>query len=111
MKTGVALLLVLALAGHGGAAWAQATPPDSGVKQASHNVASVVATGLYAPLKAGLCILGGGSSGLVFLSSGPRAARAVAGAACEGTWVITADALRGKEPIEFVADSIPAPRD
>lgn len=111
MKQIVALLFALALFGDHVVGWAQAVPPESGANRGSWTTAAVLATLLYAPLKAGLCVIGGGASSLVFLSSGARAARTVAGASCEGTWILSADALQGKEPINFVGNSIRFPGD
>ena len=104
MERIVVLLLVLTLLGPGGAAWAQSAPRGSGVKRASYNVGSVLATLLYTPLKAGLCLVGGASSGFAFLSGGAEAQRAVASASCKGTWVITPNVLRSKAPLDFVGE-------
>jgi hypothetical protein len=109
MRNVVALVLALSLVGHCGAVWAQAASSADGDKPILHEVASGAATVLYTPLKAGLCVIGGASSALVYLSSGPRAQRAVAGASCGGTWILTPAHLTGKKPINFVAESIPAP--
>ena len=104
MERIVVLLLVLTLLGPGEAAWAQSAPRGSGVKRASYNVGSVLATLLYTPLKAGLCLVGGASSGFAFLSGGAEAQRAVASASCKGTWVITPKVLRGKEPLDVIGE-------
>ena len=104
MERIVVLLLVHTLLGPGGAAWAQSAPRGSGVKRASYNVGSVLATLLYTPLKAGLCLVGGASSGFVYVSSGAEAQRAVASASCQGTWVITPGILRGKEPLAVLGE-------
>ena len=65
---------------------------------------SVLGTVLYTPLKGLLCVVGGTASGFAFLSSGAEAARTMAVASCKGTWVITPDVLRGKEPLNVVAE-------
>ena len=104
MERIVVLLLGLTLLGPGGAAWAQSAPLVCGAKQVSYNVGSVLATLVYTPLKAGLCLVGGASSGFAFLSGGAEAQRAVASVSCKGTWVITPNVLRSKEPLEFIGD-------
>ncbi len=104
MERIVVLLLVLTLLGPGGAAWAQSAPRASGVKQASYNVGSVLATLVYTPLKAGLCLVGGASSGFAFLSGGAEAQRAVASASCKGTWVITPNVLRSRERLDVIGE-------
>ena len=107
MRQIVALLLGLWLVGGIDAAWADGSSESA----TASNTAAALADVLYTPLKTGLCVIGGGASGLVFLSSGPRAARAVFGRSCGGTWILTGDALRGKKAIDFVGDSIRFPPD
>ena len=100
----VVVLLALTFLGPSAGAWAQSGPRASGVRQASYNVGSVLATLAYAPLKAGLCLVGGASSGFAYLSSGAEAQRAVASASCKGTWVITPKVLRGKEALDVIGE-------
>lgn len=101
----VAPLLVLTLLAQSGAAWAQsAPPPESGFEKASYNVGSGLATVLYTPLKGLLCFAGGATSLLVWVSSGAQAQKAVAEAACKGSWMVTPDVLKGKEPLDVVHD-------
>ena len=102
----VALLFALVLLGERPLAWG-----EDGSSEGSYGAAAAVGTVLYTPLKAGLCFIGGTASALVFLSSGPRAARTVAGAVCGGTWVLTGEALEGKKPLNFVGESVRFPGD
>ena len=105
MRQVVAPLLVLTLLGPIGVAWAQSAPTPTQARRASHSVASVLATAAYLPLKAGLCVIGGAATPLVFLSSGGAEAMDTVGSAvCKGTWVITPDILRGRQPLEFVRE-------
>ncbi len=104
MRDVVALLLVLTLLGQSGVAWAQAASPERGTQTVLYGAGSVLGTVVYTPLKGLLCVMGGAASGLQFLVSGARATRAVATASCAGTWVITPDVLKGKQPLTFVAE-------
>ncbi|PWU20561.1 MAG: hypothetical protein C5B48_12365 [Candidatus Rokuibacteriota bacterium] len=106
----VAMLVVLTILGGLRVAWAEDGTPATNAPT-SHRIAAGIATVLYTPLKAGLCVIGGGASGFAYLNAGPRAAKAVAGRSCNGTWVLTADHLEGKQPLEFVHDSIRFPED
>ena len=102
----IVALLALTLLAHGSPAWAQTESPESGVERAAYGVGSVLGTLLYTPLKAGLCVLGGGASTLVYISSGARAMRAVARSSCRGTWVLTPEHLKGRAPIDVVNDGL-----
>ncbi len=102
MRQIVALLLAATLLGQSGAAWAESASQQRGLRQVSYGAGSILGTLVYTPLKALLCVIGGTASGLVFVSSGAEATRAVAGASCKGTWVITPDILKGKKPLDFV---------
>lgn len=105
MKQIVALLLAATLLGQSEAAWAESASQQRGLRQVSYGAGSILGTLVYTPLKALLCVIGGTASGLVFVSSGAEAARAVAGASCKGTWVITPDVLKGKKPLDFVNEA------
>ena len=106
MRAIVALLLTLALAGQSGNAWAEPASHESRTEQAAYGAGSAVGTLLYTPLKAGFCVLGGIASVFAFVfAGGPEATRVVASASCKGTWVLTPDALKGNEPINFVGDA------
>jgi hypothetical protein len=104
----IVALLVLTILGQSSAGWAQTASPESesGGERAAYSVGSVLGTLLYTPLKAGLCVLGGGASTFAYISSGPRAMRAMARTACRGTWVITPDHLKGTTPIDVLDDSL-----
>ena len=104
MRRIVALLLTLALLGECGIAWAQSASQESGAAQAAYGAGSALGTLLYTPLKAGLCVMGGLASVFAFFN-GPEATRVVASASCKGTWVLTPDALKGNEPLNFVGDA------
>lgn len=82
------------------AARAESTP-----QQVAYGVGSVVGTLVYAPLKTGFCIVGAVTGGLTLPFGGPRTAEQVATAGCAGTWAITPDVLKGREPIRFVGGS------
>jgi hypothetical protein len=75
---------------------------DSAAQEAGYGAGSVASTLLYAPLKTGFCIAGAVTSGLTLPFGGTQTAGKIASAACGGTWTITPDALRGKEPVRFV---------
>jgi len=78
---------------------------ESGAQEAAYGAGSVFTTLLYAPAKTGFCLVGAATSGLTLPFGGTDMAGKVATAACGGTWTITPDALRGKEPVRFVGDS------
>ena len=90
-----------------------AAPPvsagDSTSQEVAYGVGSVTSTLVYAPVKASFCILGAVTSGLTLPFGGPRTAEKVASAACGGTWAITPDALKGRDPIRFVGGGNGAP--
>jgi hypothetical protein len=73
-------------------------------EQVGHGVGSVVGTLVYAPFKATFCILGAITS-VAALPFGTDTAGKVVGASCRGTWVISPDVVRGKEPVNFVGDT------
>jgi hypothetical protein len=101
MKQIVALLLTFALFGQAATAWAQ-SPRRDGVAAAGLAAGSVVGTVVYTPFKALLCAMGLGTTPLLFLESGRKAASTVGDAACNGTWVITPDVLKGRKPLDVV---------
>ncbi len=68
----------------------------------AYGTGSVLTTLVYAPVKASFCILGGITSGFTLPFAGPQTAGKVASTACGGTWAITPDVLKGKEPVRFV---------
>jgi hypothetical protein len=102
MKKITAALIGLALLGSSQAGSAQSNARDGAGIQAGLGAGSVLGTLVYAPLKASFCILGLVSSGVAFPIGGPRTAGTIAGTTCGGTWVITPDALRGKERVDFI---------
>jgi len=61
---------------------------------------------IYFPLKAAFCIGGGVVSSFTLVFAGRDSADKVAGTACRGTWVITPDVVKGKEPVKFAGDPI-----
>ena len=111
MRTCVAAMVALFLAGPpvrpslaqtvSGSASSQAeTTPE----QVGYGVGSVFGTLVYAPFKATFCILGAIAS-VAALPFGTDTAGKVVGASCRGTWVISPDVVRGKEPVNFVGDT------
>jgi hypothetical protein len=107
MNTIIAVLLALALAGHAGTVWAEgeATPQPKSATQIALEAGSIVGTMVYTPLKGALCLIGLGTTPLLYVSSGPKAARTVANATCNGTWVITPEVLRGETPLTVVKET------
>lgn len=107
ITSGIALAIAVALLA--------AAPPvsagDSTSQEVVYGVGSVTSTLVYAPVKASFCILGAVTSGFTLPFGGPRTAEKVASAACGGTWAITPDALKGREPIRFVGGGNGAPAD
>ena len=75
---------------------------ESGAQEAAYGAGSVFTTLLYAPVKTSFCIVGAVTSGLTLPFGGTETAGKVATAACGGTWAITPDTLRGKEPVRFI---------
>ena len=75
---------------------------ESGAQEAAYGAGSVFTTLLYAPAKTGFCLVGAATSGLTLPFGGTETAGKVATAACGGTWAITPDTLRGKEPVRFI---------
>ena len=75
---------------------------DSTSQDVAYGVGSATTTLVYAPVKASFCILGAVTAGFTLPFGGPRTAEQVASAACGGTWVVTPDALKGRESVRFV---------
>ncbi len=100
----VALLLTLALFGQTVPAWAQSSS-RRGAVAAGLRAGSALGTVVYTPLKALLCAMGLGTTPLLVLSSGSKAATTVGDAACNGTWVITPDVLTGRKPFDVVGET------
>jgi hypothetical protein len=84
------------------AAAAPVSAADSTSQEVAYGVGSAATTLVYAPVKASFCIVGAVTSGLTLPFGGPRTAEKVASAACGGTWVVTPDALKGRESVRFV---------
>jgi hypothetical protein len=105
MRKIAAILIGLAVLGSSEAGWAQPNSGDSAGQQAAYGVGSAFSTLVYAPLKASFCILGAISSGFALPIAGPRKAGKIAGTTCGGSWVITPNNLKGKEPIQFTGAS------
>ena len=78
---------------------------QSASQDVAYGAGSVFTTLLYAPFKTSFCVVGAVTSALTLPFGGTQTAGKVATAACGGTWTITPDALRGKEPVRFVGDS------
>ena len=97
----VTILLALACVGltavRPGAAEAAST-----TQEVAYGAGSVFSTILYAPFKLTFCVVGGVTSALTLPFGGTQTAEKVATAACGGTWAITPDVLKGKEPVRFV---------
>jgi len=106
MRTLSAVLLAL-LVCRAGVAWAQgeSAPPSSPGAKAALGAGSVLGTAVYVPVKGLLCFFGLGTAPLLYVSSGPRAARDVTNRTCNGTWLITPEVLTGQKPFDFVKDN------
>src|SRR3989442_3443546 len=78
---------------------------QSASQDVAYGAGSVFTTLLYAPFKTSFCVVGAVTSALTLPFGGTQTAVKVSTAACGGTWVITADTLRCKEPVRFVGDS------
>ena len=77
---------------------------DGTLQQVGYGAVGVLGTMIYLPLKTGLCILGGLSSGPVVLYDRQTAA-AMVGTTCGGTWVITPAIVKGRDPFQVVGDA------
>jgi hypothetical protein len=107
MKTIIVVLFALAVACHVAGAWAEEgpTPPPSRGAQAALEAGSIVGTAAYVPIKGLLCAVTLGTTPLLYVSSGPRAVRTVTNRACNGTWIITPEVLKGEKPFAFVEET------
>ena len=104
MRYIVALLLVVAaLAGPSAPSWASS---ESTAVEVGSSAGSAFGTMVYAPFKAGFCILGGIASGFTAIVSPPTAGK-VAMATCGGSWIVTPNIIRGREPLKLVGDTPP----
>jgi len=104
----IILLLVTGLVGVTLVAPASA---ESASQDVAYGTGSVLTTLVYAPVKASFCILGAITSGFTLPFAGPQTAEKVATRACGGTWAITPDALKGKEPVRFMGGNGSSPRE
>ena len=104
MKQIVAVLLGLALIGQTSPGWAKSDSDESTLEQIGYGTGSVIGSVVYFPFKASFCILGGIGSGFTLIFAGPESAKRVSSAACRGTWAITPDIVKGKEPVKFVVN-------
>jgi hypothetical protein len=92
------------------ASWAQTVNTTASAQvettpqQVGYGVGSVLGTLVYAPFKATFCVLGSIVS-VPTLAFGTDKAGKVVGASCRGTWVITPDAVKGKERVNFVGNT------
>jgi len=76
-------------------------------REVAQTAGSVFGTLVYTPVKASVCILGAIGSGFTYMADSKTAGK-VARASCGGTWVITPDAVAGKEPVHFVGNTEPS---
>ena len=104
MRLILAILIVLAAVGPSAPVWAGSEPTFVEIGSAA---GSALGTMIYAPAKAGFCILGGIASGFTAIVSPPTAGK-VAMATCGGSWTITPAAMRGREAPRFVGDTSPS---
>jgi len=108
MRRPAMMALLVLLVGHYAIVPEAAASDESTPAQVAYGVGSALSTVVYAPFKAAFCILGGVGSVITLPFGGVRTAGQVVGASCRGTWVITPDVLKGKEPVRFVGDLPPA---
>jgi len=104
MRLIMTLALGLVLIGQSTTASAAAASEENTPVEVGLGVGSVLGTVVYAPFKTVFCILGGISS-VGTLIFDPKMAGRVADTACRGTWVITPNNLKGREPVKFVGDT------
>ena len=102
MMAGLLLVGVLAAPGFAQTVSGSASArTESTPAQVGYGVGSAFGTLVYVPFKATFCILGAITS-VFTLPFGTDTAGKVVGASCRGTWVITPDVVKGKEPVQFV---------
>jgi hypothetical protein len=73
-------------------------------KEVAQTAGSVFGTLVYVPVKASFCILGAIGSGFTYIADSKTAGK-VARASCGGTWVITPNAVAGKETVHFIGST------
>lgn len=105
------IIVLLLVAGLAGATLVTPASAESAAQDVAYGTGSVFTTLVYAPVKATFCILGGITSGFTLPFAGPQTAEKVATRACGGTWAITPDVLKGKEPVRFVGGNGSSPRE
>lgn len=103
MRYTVALLFVATLAVSSAPSWASS---ESTAVEVGSAAGSALATIVYAPFKATFCFLGGIGSGFTAIASPPTAGK-VAMATCGGSWIVTPNIIRGREPLKFIGDTSP----
>ncbi len=103
MRVVAAILLGLVLLVPSAVALAESGSSEGTPQQVLYGAGSALGTLVYSPFKATFCILGGIASAVTAIGSTETAGKVV-GASCRGTWVITPDALRGRERVKFVGD-------
>ena len=105
MRQVTVLGLALLLFAYSTTSWAESRGKESTLSQIGTGVGSGIGTVVYFPFKAAFCILWGVASGFTLVFAGRDNASKVADTACRGTWVITPDVFKGKEPVKFAGDS------
>jgi len=100
-RAAMSIALVIALLGLPTAARA-----DEPGKSVAYGAGSAFGTLVYAPVKASVCILGAIGSGFTYMVDSQTAGK-VARSSCGGTWVITPDAVAGKESVHFLGNTAP----
>lgn len=105
MRNGVTLVAAMLLIASMTFLAVPARAADSAAQDAAYGAGSVFTTLLYAPAKTAFCIVGGVTSALTLPFGGTDTAGKVATTACGGTWLITPDALKGKERVHFMGES------
>ena len=110
MRQVLAVMVTLGLLTLSTPSWAGSASEESTLGQVGTGVGSVVGSAVYFPFKAAFCILGGIGSGVTLVAAGPESANKVASASCRGTWAITPDVVKGREPVHFVGEPRPSPQ-
>ncbi len=101
MRRLVGTLLVLVLLGSSTPTWADSSTTAGDVAAAA---GSGFGTLIYVPLKVTFCALGGIAAGFTAIVSLPTAGKVAMGA-CGGSWIVTPNVVRGREPIKFVGET------
>ena len=101
MKQIFAGLVMFVLVSQALPGWAGSASAQSTLEQAGYGAGSALGTLVYVPFKATFCVLGGIGAAFTAIASTSTAGKVV-GASCGGTWVITPDAVKGDEPVQFV---------